>query len=87
MNSVKALVSDADSRKQWVGFLLIAKTFDVKICVIDEVAFAKNVNVFVHAVNNTISKNELCSELTVVAIRAWRSMLEVLSSQYDAKNH
>ena len=62
----------ADVRRQWLGFLLISKTFDPSMCLIDEQLFAKNINVLLHSISNIVSKtDDVLSDLTVVVISAW----------------
>ena len=100
VNSIKVLISaedssssrrsetsDADLKKQWLGFLLIAKTFDAQISKIDENIFAKNINILLNTICNVINKNPILSEIAVAAVRAWRSLTQMLSSMYDQKSH
>ena len=71
INSIKVLVSATEIKKQWLGYLLISKTFDPKLCYVDEALFAKNINIFLNAISNTINKHEIFSDISVVAIRAF----------------
>lgn len=40
-----------------------------------------------HEINAVVNKNEIFSDLSVVAIKAWKSLLQMLSHMYDQKNH
>lgn len=89
MNSLKALIqsqpnSGADApKKQWLGFLLISQLFDPTICIIDALVFTKNINIFINAISNTVSKNEIFSDISIIAINAWRGVLKMLAKYYD----
>ena len=96
VNSIKVLISaeesstsrrpetsDTDLKKQWLGFLLISKTFDAKISKIDDTVFAKNINILLNTICNVINKNDIFSEIAVAAVRAWKSLIEMLCAMYD----
>lgn len=83
VNSIRVLVSDADVRKQWLGMLLLSKTFQPRFFTIDEALFTKNLNSILHSISNIVSKNDLFSDISVVATRAWKSTTCMLSHLYD----
>lgn len=96
VNSIRALISAdegqrnksaADLKKQWLGFLLLSKTFDPKISSIEDSIFAKSVNTLLNAVSNTINKHDIFSDISVVAVRAFQSLLNMLSELYDQRLH
>ena len=45
----------------------------------------KNINIFLQQISNTISKNELLSDICVVSIKAWESLLGMMAETYEAK--
>lgn len=87
VNSIKALIQDSDQRKQWVGFLLISKIFDPKMCEVDEQVFNKTINVFLQSISTVISKNDLLSDISIVAISAWQAITSMLGHLYDSRQH
>lgn len=96
VNSIRVLTSAdegqrnksaADLKKQWLGFLLLSKTFDPKISSIEDSLFAKSVNTLLNAISNTINKHDIFSDISVVAVRAFQSLLSMLSELYDQKLH
>lgn len=45
----------------------------------------KNINIFLQQISNTISKNDMLSDITIVSINAWYSLLTTMSHTYDQK--
>jgi hypothetical protein len=75
VNSINALISNEnknpDLKKQWLGFLLVAKTFDPKVSCIDEAVFGKSINILLNSISNAINKHDIFADISVVAIRAF----------------
>lgn len=72
-------------KKQWLGFLLISKLFDPTICKVDDSIMGKNINIFLQQISNTISKNDLLSDICIVSINAWHSLLATMAQTYEPK--
>jgi hypothetical protein len=57
------------------------------MCQIDEQVFNKTINVFLQSISTVISKNELLSDLSIVAISAWQAIISTLGQLYDLRSH
>jgi hypothetical protein len=57
------------------------------MCQIDEQVFNKTINVFLQSISTVISKNELLSDLSIVAISAWQAIISILGQLYDLRSH
>jgi len=54
---------------------------------VEEGALSGSLNVFLHAINHAVNRHELLSDTAVVAIKAWETLLRLLSERYDQRAH
>jgi hypothetical protein len=92
LTSLRGLVQDVDARKQWLGYLLIAKTLDVHSCAqvtVNPVDMGKHLNTYIAQISQTLSKSELFASLdqSAIAMQAWLALVQLLHSTYDQKAH
>jgi hypothetical protein len=45
-----------------MGFFLISTTLDPTLCIMNETNFNKVLNILIHAISNTVNKNELLTD-------------------------
>ena len=75
--SLRALTSDTDPRKQWLGFLLLSTTLDshTLACLPPIADLSKHLNHYLSQIQIVISKHDLLSnDLPCVALKAWSAL-------------
>ena len=90
MNAIKAMVCDVDKRKQYLGFVLTNVVFDPRLCCMESSInyFNKSiVNPVIQAINNTVNKNELLSDMVAIAMKAWETIMHQVFRNYEMQTH
>lgn len=70
-----------------MGFLLVAKLLRPEVVAIDDSVLNSNLNLILQAINQTLSRNQLLSDISVVAAKAFESIVLLLNDKYDSKAH
>jgi hypothetical protein len=90
LNAVKSLVSEMETKKQYLGFSLASVILDPSLCNLERSSdfFSKSIaNPLLQAIANVCKKQDIESELSCAALRTLEVAVKMIYSYYDAKQH